>query len=390
MIAVTTYNAHMPFDRQKADELSTHRDRDATPFFAGRSHEIDQFDLALMELGSQGGKQAVFRIYQGAQGCGKTALLHHLREHRADAVMFVGIQERHLASETALMERVRQVAVDQGPVGKRIVATAVRTLGRRLRIGETADQLSDAIAEGAADRIVLCMDEAQSVGPSERPGLAALHRDGIGIPTVCLFAGLGHTANRFRRIEGLSRLAANTIVNMGAMAEEECAASTRDMLDALGADGDREHAAERAAKLSLGWPQHLKGAQTALCRELLRTNGNLGEVDYSRVQGESDRNRHDYYNARLSGSILGVHRPFTASLVALVQRQQPVDPGDLIGLCENELADSRGDYPGIKTATGKEFADALIERGVLSSCSDERYEVAIPSMAEWLAGLLPR
>lgn len=136
---MTAYNAQMTFDRRKTDELSTHRDRDATPFFAGRANEIDQFDRALTELGSQPGEQAVFRIYQGAPGCGKTALLHHLRESHAEAVMFVGIQERHLASETALMERVRQVAVDQGPVGKRIVAMAVRTLGRRLRIGDTAE-----------------------------------------------------------------------------------------------------------------------------------------------------------------------------------------------------------------------------------------------------------
>ena len=91
------------------------------------------------------------------------------------------------------------------------------------------------------------------------------------------------------------------------MTEEECAESTQNMLDALGAVGDREHAAETVAKLSLGWPQHLKGAQTVLCRELLQTNGDLGEVNYSRVRSESDRNRHDYYNARLSGSILGIH-----------------------------------------------------------------------------------
>ena len=377
----------MAFDQRKTDELSTHRDRDATPFFAGRADEIDQFGRALTELGSQPGEQAVFRIYQGAPGCGKTALLHHLRENHADGVMFVSIQERHLASETALMERVRQVAIEQGPIGKRIVARAVRTLGSRFRVGETAEALSDAIAEGATDRIVLYMDEAQSVGPTERPGLAALHRDGIGIPTVCLFTGLGHTADRFRQIEGLSRLATNAIVNMGAMAEDECAESTKKMLDTIGTNGDRENAGQVVAKLSLGWPQHLKGAQTALCRELLRTNGDLGEVDYGRVESESDRNRYDYYNARLSGSVLGVHRPFTAAVVATVQRQQPVDPGDLIGLCENQLAGSQPAYPGLKSATPEEFANALIERGVLSPRSDERYDVAIPSMTEWLAGL---
>ena len=380
----------MAFNRQKTDELSTHRDRDATPFFAGRANEIDQFNRALTELGSQPGEQAVFRIYQGAPGCGKTALLHHLRENRADGVVFVSVQERHLSSETALMERVRQVAIEEGLIGKRIVARAVRILGSRFGVGETTEALSDAIADGAADRIVLCMDEAQSVGPSERPGLAALHRDGIGIPTVCLFTGLGHTANRFRQLEGLSRLAANAILNMGAMAEQECAESTRKMLGSIGADGDREHAARTVAKLSLGWPQHLKGAQTALCRELLRTDGDLGEIDYGRVRSESDRNRHDYYNARLSASVLGVHRPFTATVVATVQRQQPVDPGDLIGLCEKRLAGLKGAYPGLRSATGEEFAGALVERGVLSPRADERYEVAIPSMAEWLADLVPR
>ena len=380
----------MAFDRRKTDEFSTHRDRDATPFFAGRANEIDQFDRALTELASQPGEQAVFRIYQGAPGCGKTALLHHLRENHANGVMFVGIQERHLSSETALMERVRQVALEEGPIGKKVLARAVRALGSRLRVGETAEALSDAIAEEATDRLVLYMDEAQSVGPSERPGLTALHRDGIGIPTVCLFTGLGHTATRFRRIEGLTRLAANAVINMGAMAEDECAESTRNMLVAVGANGDRKHAGEVVAALSLGWPQHLKGAQTALCRELLRAHGDLGEVDYGRVRSESDRNRHDYYNARLSGSVLGVHRPFTATVVATVQREQPVDPGDLIGLCENLLAGSQPAYPGLKSATGGEFAKALVERGVLSPRADERYEVAIPSMAEWLAHLAGR
>ena len=177
---------------------------------------------------------------------------------------------------------------------------------------------------------------------------------------------------------------------MGAMAEDECAESTRNMLGAVGANGDREHAGQVVAALSLGWPQHLKGAQTALCRELLRAHGDLGEVDYGRVRSESDRNRHDYYHARLSGSVLGIHRPFTATVVATVQREQPVDPGDLIGLCENLLAGSQPAYPGLKSATGEEFAKALVERGVLSPRADERYEVAIPSMAEWLARLAGR
>ena len=88
--------------------------------------------------------------------------------------------------------------------------------------------------------------------------------------------------------------------------------------------------------------------------------------------------------------MLGVHRPFTATVVGTVQREQPVDPGDLIGLCENRLAGSQPAYPGLKSETGEEFAKALVERGVLSPRAGERYEVAIPSMAEWLARLAGR
>ena len=35
-------------------------------------------------------------------------------------------------------------------------------------------------------------------------------------------------------------------------------------------------------------------------------------------------------------------------------------------------------------ATSGEFADALVERGVLAFTPDRRYDVAIPSMCRWL------
>ena len=374
------------FDREQTSKLLRLRDRDATPFFAGRANEIDHYVGAFEELDYQPGEEAVFRIFQGAPGSGKTALLHHLRKKHSEGVLLVGLKERHLSSEAALMDRIREVAIEKSATGRKITARLAQAVSQRLRMKETGDAMRNAIAEQATDRIVLYMDEAQLIGPSERPALLALHRDGIGTPTVCLFTGLGHTAERFKAI-GLSRLAANAILNMGAMAEDECAESTRDMLDALGASGDREHAAQAAAKLSLGWPQHLKGVQTALCRELLQANGELDAVDFGRVEEESDRNRHDYYNARLAGSVLATYRDFTATVVAAVQRRQPVDPGDLIELCGNELSAAKQTHPALESTTREAFANALVECGVLSSSPDERYEVAIPSMGEWLKGL---
>ena len=383
----------MAFDSDQTRKFIDLGDRDIAPFFAGRDAEIRHFESSFNTLDWSAKRTAAFRIFQGAPGCGKTSLVEHLRQRHSDDALFVDIRKGHLASEEALIEQVRQTAASVGSL-KGTMAAFAQAVGASLKVVRPGgDEARNFVADHAIRNksAVLFMDEAQLVGEDQQPGLGLLHASGLGFPTIAVFAGLSHTSDRLKGVGGLSRLPDNAIINMGAMSESECASSTSRLLDAYGVSGDgaeRVHASRTVARLSRGWPKHLKGAQTALCRELLRTNGDLRDVDYARVRSESDRNRHDYYNARLSGSILGTHRPFTAEVVAAVQRQQPVDPGDLIGLCEKQLDGSETAYPGLKSATGVEFANALVERGVLSSRSDGRYEVAIPSMTEWLAGLL--
>ena len=226
----------------RAERTSSPSCATASPHRSSRAEaeEIRRFDQAIDELDVHPGEQAVFRFYQGAPGCGKTSLLQHLRDVRSNRLLFIGVRETHLASEAALVERVREVAVAEGPTGTGLPPDSSRPSVSRLRMQESGNELRDAIATKAAGRskVVLYMDEAQLVGPTEQPGLVLLHRDGLGVPAICLFSGLSHTSDRFRSIPGLSR----------------------------------------------GWPQHLHGAQTALCHELLRTNGALNEVDSERLR----------------------------------------------------------------------------------------------------------
>ena len=77
----------MPFDRELATEILNSRDRDTALFFAGRKAEIRAFERAVAEASQY--KQATFRIYQGAPGCGKTSLAHHLADTCVDKVLFV-------------------------------------------------------------------------------------------------------------------------------------------------------------------------------------------------------------------------------------------------------------------------------------------------------------
>lgn len=383
----------MAFDHELARKLLRRRDRDSAPFFAGRREEIRRFDDALHELDDCDGldTQAVFRVYQGAPGCGKTSLIAHLRKIRSmDIGLFVNIQLEDLSSTSALTERVRREAEDQGPIASRVVAQFLQALASSLRMEGSGTELRNIMADRTAKRtkIVLHMDEAQVVEPSAQPGLLMLHTRGLGVPCACVLTGLGHTVDRLSNIKGLSRLSSNAMVNMGAMSLEECAESTRMMLDecgVIGRDTDKERAAMSVARLSQGWPQHLHGAQTALCGELLRTDGSLDAVDWGRVRSESDRSRHEYYHRRLFNTVLDMVPEATAQIVSKVRQERPRRLFDLEGVCEAEIGRMGLDRERKFRATPEEFATALVERGVLAITPAGRYDVAIPSMGEWIS-----
>lgn len=383
----------MGFDSELARALLGEVDRDTAAFFAGRRAEIQRFDEALRTVESrfEGNERALFLVYQGAPGCGKTSLVSHLRKARPEEIgLLVNVQPADLASVPALTEQVRRTAEDAGPAGSRVAARFAQALASYLRMGGSGAELRSLMADRAARRatVVLHLDEAQVVDESAKAGLLMLHTRGLGAPCVCLFTGLSHTAQRLGAIGSLSQLGENAIFNMGAMAAEECAESTAMMLAALGAgggDAEKDRATRLAAELSYGWPQHLHIAQTALCRELLRTDGALRGIDADRVQAESDRRRHDYYAKRLSGSVLGLRPSLTAEIVSKVTAQRPRDQLALTKTCRSEMQHQRLDNDPDFEPAPKEVAAALLARGVLSFTPDGRYDAAIPSMARWLA-----
>lgn len=378
----------MAFDEDLVDLLLKEDDRDRARFFAGREEAIRKFDDAIDAAGEK--EQAVFRVFQGAPGCGKTSLARHLRETRGDEVLFVGVLLKHLASDDALAERVRHAAAEAGTAGARVAAVALKTIGSRLRMQPAGDAMGDVLVDKALEKnkIVLHMDEAQTVDETARQTLVGLHAgEGLGVPTVFLFTGLSHTEGRLRSIRGLSRLADNAALNMGAMSEDECAQSTAAMLeeiDAAGTDNEKNAVASLVASLSYGWPQHLHCAQMALCRELKRTRGVLKEVATTRVRTESDSRRADYYRKRLADSVLDLRPDLTSSVVGSAMKERPAGRCNLVKLCRKQIERYGLDNDPDFEASPGEFALALVERGVLSITQGNRYDVAILSMARWL------
>lgn len=339
----------MAFNRELARALKFD-DRDVAPFFAGRRTEIQSFQKALATADEK--PQAVFRIYQGAPGCGKTSLANHLAKEAAENAIFVKFSESDDFSRPGLAVAIRDALA-------------------------TADKPAE---------IAIHIDEAHSMGDQFNTFIKVLHTNGIGCPCVAVFTGLSQTERRIREIEGMSRLSEETVVNMGAMAPDECIESTLKMLAAICATGEHEDAASRVASMSFGWPRHLNRAQKALCDELLRegVDGNLHRADFARIKQQSDHSRTNYYVSRIEDSLLSQDEEMTIRMIDALREVGSVQKVRQLGsVCRRviEQYGMDGDFP-FDPQQGLAFADKLIESGVVVKTSSG-FEIAIPSMADW-------
>lgn len=386
----------MPFDRDACRRfVRTARDRDRSLWFAGRDTEIGEIEAAIVD--SKDSRQAVFRVVQGAPGAGKTALVSHMMERAPESRLYVPLRHEDLVSSETVDARVELALRERDPAWARAARWALQSAGRTFRAGDAGDEAAGALRSQLVENLelVLVLDEAHAVKENAHTTILDLHAAGFGRPCVLLLCGLSHSADVIGAIDGVSRPADNATVNLTILSEDECAASTRMMFDKLGVEAESDAAAcaaERATAWSKGWPQHLHGAQQALAAQLLDHDGDLTRVDFVRAEAMSDQKRYDYYGKRLESDDLLRDVPFTARITAAVGRlEKPPTFGEIIDVCEATLGS--GALPGniraaqadkANVALAAELTNKLIGKGVLARNGATRYEIAIPSMADWL------
>ena len=384
----------MSFRKDLAELFANDVDRDRAPYFAGRSHEIDRFETRLKTFRTivqqSGTPSSSMLIYQGAPGCGKTSLVGHLAKRHPD-LLFVAVRKLHLASEETLKERIRDAAI-KGDLLFKVGGGIAQAVGELLRTGRAGEQVRDYLSDKAAARIpmvVVYFDEAQIVDRHQEEALQSLQMAALPVPVLPVLTGLPHTLSRLTAIPGMSRLSRDAVINMGQMTPDECIESCRIMFDQLSVPESRrtENVCRDIARLSYGWPQHLNRAQTALTLQLLKAGGDLTAVDMTKVEDHADQDRGAYYAARLEGSILGKRPKLVSALVRRLESEQPSDPLDLEDMCAEEI--QRFQLMGQEGFNPERYAQAMLERGVLSKDEADRYVVAIPSMAAWLGERYP-
>ena len=365
-----------------------------TRYFEGREEEITLFKNGLMS--SMAREQAIFRIYQGAPGCGKTSLAAHLAQTNESAV-FIKLRHHHMVDFPAMMARIKNTASRQGgqyaATAVRCTAIAIERLaGRALseKLQKDAEELS---TEGL--RLVLHVDEAHSLPDSALDVLKDLHIGGLGeadqIPCVVLLTGLSHTRSHINDYSGLTRAGDAGTYAMSAMTPDECAASTARMLEELRCDKASPEStqllADETARWSFGWPRHLWSTHKAICEALLEAKGNLQAVSFKHVGNRCAELRSDCYAARLKDIKAPCDPDLTKCIVAQIGKAPPhYSHRALKALCVKEaktLWQSDEDFDAQGTI------NELIENGIVEP-RDGVWSLSIPSMGDWAEQQLRR
>ncbi len=375
----------MAFDRETAQKLKF-RERDVAPFFAGRKSEIAAFEEALET--SKESTQAIFRIYQGPPGCGKTSLADYLSRTSSDSLLFTQFSKSDDFDKESLAVAIEEaLSADNTPfaLAKDVTVFALSLFSK--------DKAAEIVKERTvrdvpkSKHIVIHIDEAHAMNEAFDDFIETLHTKGVGWPCVVLLTGLNHTKRRIVSIKGMSRLEEEgATMNMGELSHEECVESTMNMLGTISAEGCREAAAHRVATLSFGWPRHLNRAQKALRDELLleQVDGNLDRADFDQIKRKSDQSRTRYYDSRLNDPLLSRNKALSLHMLDAL-RAQGTCPNilELGGLCAQAIES----YPQVGPFTiaakeGLDFAEAFIEKGIVVE-AEQGFGIAIPSMGDW-------
>ena len=299
-------------------------DRDRTPFFTGRSAQIDAMEETCeraLEGFSEGQPETgATHLIQGAPGAGKTALLHELSrrwtERGAGAPLPLFMEFDTLYRKESLVleiaeavdpkaaERLRSTEVTyiRGGVSYLLDAGMSRETSTAPE-GPDLDALKRNIAaDGWTQTVCLIVDEIQTVDRGRaNAALVALHQNLSGLPLVQVYAGLGDSHDVLRE-EGLTRLNPGMVHDIGALPGREAEEAVESMLDGFRVSrrDDGVGWPEYLAGLSEGWPQHLNSGMRALAAELRETGGRLGDVNVACVWDRQRALREETYGWRLT------------------------------------------------------------------------------------------
>lgn len=398
-------------DLERLREFVAERDRNAAWFFVGRTVEIDEVEntcaLAFRRFREGKALAGTTRLFQGAPGAGKTALLRHLRkrwEQSGDEKPLPLLADRPtLADPVALaldiaellnpdkarqfrqtVTRGRTATVGLGPLsggGTQAMTTAPPLAG--------FSELRRSFPPADWSRpICLMVDEIQNLDRNEGKTLESLHLSVDGLPIVPVLAGLSSSQAALTRRGGISRLSRGAVRTLGCLEAGQPAEALKRMLACFRIETenmDAERWAVLLERISDCWPQHLQNALSALGEGLVKVGGVLAAVGEDATIRRARTWRLETYRLRRSpemrGAVILVGHLMAAVRDGGLYRHQVVDTIRARIRDRPEGSSARHLPAGMSP---EDFLEHLIHRGALQEGEDDRLVCPIPSFRLFL------
>ncbi len=403
-------------------------DKNSPQFFAGRREIILEVEATVNELRNDVNRLPISDVHpkqqtwliQGAPGAGKTALQWYLRDRwlaDKDGPVVVDVVLGELSDRQQLTSRIADRMLPNGAERLMTERAVSHTAGveSKVTFSRTKSQsvqrsplvpsdlarlykksklhwlrrfLPFVCRKTAEPRpIVLIIDEIQAMNSIAGEVLHDLHVGVQGVPIVLLLAGLAWSSERLKEA-GVSRFVSgnlNHVQTLGPLQPQEAAESVKLMLEEYYVTGkETEDIARWIAKLSDGWPQHLRHYMRALAGDLAAKRGNLSEVSRDWIQAEGDAKRQSYYLDRLQGTRIVRRKGVLAEVARFIG-----DDGCLYNELEDMLESRRWQHEMAsadvmpKNMEPSEFIQELIRSGIAHSMG-ARVTIPIPSFRRFL------
>ena len=402
-------------------------DRASPLVFAGRDREFDL--LRQVVEGVAGGFPGQTAVVFGVPGVGKSALRWEYRNRllaTADDPAAIGIPLRPGDLEKAPLDLVKamdqelRAMADSGAVrvlnevvdvGKRAVSLLARQDAWAGTLGVDANSTLKAVLDRYLEAglslnrqratLLLLVDEAQNIPDTRqaRDNLDSLHGADFGRAKAGLVCfGLHNTRQRLADL-GLSRLAAERVVRLGALAANEASQLVDESLAAIVyADGEAKWRAYLAARgmgrkewtcwrsavartilaESADFPHHLANGVRELAK-IIHAEGVNGVPPIEALQHECGKRRREYYDHRLA--------KFKDHTIALGAAFAPAEQHDTaredVVLAALMAANNRG--LAVSGATAENVITGMIANGFLEPVGTSgTLRIALPSLATYL------
>ncbi len=358
-------------------------------------------------------------LVQGAPGAGKSALQTHLRQiwgKRPDGPFTVHLEAVEAEDEAELTRIIanairpdgaekighrRQSEVESGVTAqggginirtrqeRRAGELQLRDLWRLYdrglwhRIRRSFTKLLKSEASHLRP-IVLLIDEIQNLPKAGESLLAKIHSGKHGLPMVAVLGGLAWSRARLKEA-GLSRFSYGHVRTLAPLAEPEAADAVHRLLQDHHIVGHEDAAiAGKIARWSNGWPQHLQNYIGALAGEVADRDGDLTQLDETRIRREGDLARKNYYQERLTDSRIRACENLLAEVAEMIG-EGGTKESTLLSLLDDRSWDVKL-HPADKMPQDmkpQEFINQMIKNGMVHS-EDGRIVIPIPSFRQYL------